>query len=140
MPNNDATALSFLKNHLSGDLYTWMKIAGPGDIDTYFTELKNIWLERNPVISSQASFQQLSTPQEIAPIPQKDDFKIRLARDLQYTGIATDDATLEQFIYDDLQKKLGSRTAHIRKSPFEPRSVNATKKAIRKVKQKVLVK
>src|SRR3989337_319880 len=24
--NNDATALSFLKNHLSGDFYTWMKI------------------------------------------------------------------------------------------------------------------
>jgi hypothetical protein len=42
VPNNDSTALSFLKNHLSGDLYTWMKIAGPGDIDTYFTELKNI--------------------------------------------------------------------------------------------------
>jgi hypothetical protein len=33
-----------------------MKIAGPSDIDTYFTELKNIWLERNPVVSSQASF------------------------------------------------------------------------------------
>ena len=66
-------------------------------------------------------------------IPQKDDFKIWLARDLQYTEIATDDATLEKFIYDDLQKKLGSRTAHVRKSPFEPRSVNATKKVVRKV-------
>src|SRR3954453_14457065 len=39
--NNDATALGFLKNHLSGDFYTWMKIAGPNDIDAYFTELKN---------------------------------------------------------------------------------------------------
>src|ERR1043165_854156 len=27
VPNNDATALAFLKNHLSGDFYTWMKIA-----------------------------------------------------------------------------------------------------------------
>jgi len=52
---------------------------------------------------------------------------------LQYTGIATDDATLEKFIYDDLQKKLGSRTAHVRKSPFEPKSVNTTKKVVRKV-------
>jgi hypothetical protein len=30
---------------------------------------------------------------------------------LQYTGIATDDVTLEKFIYNDLQNKLGSRTA-----------------------------
>jgi hypothetical protein len=58
---------------------------------------------------------------------------------LQYTGIATDDATLEQFIYDDLQKKLGSRTAHVRKSPFELRSVNATKKVVRKVVPKKVV-
>ncbi|PKK64880.1 hypothetical protein RhiirC2_786904 [Rhizophagus irregularis] len=93
--NNDATALSFLKNHLSGDFYTWMKIANPANIDAYFTELKNLWLERNPAISSQASFQQISTSQEIAPTLQKDDFKIRLARDLSYSGIATDDATLE---------------------------------------------
>jgi hypothetical protein len=55
---------------------------------------------------------------------------------LQYTGIATDDATLEKFIYDDLQKKLGSRTAYVRKSSFEPRSVNATKKVVRKVAPK----
>ncbi|PKC63769.1 hypothetical protein RhiirA1_463308 [Rhizophagus irregularis] len=31
----------------------------------------------------------------------KDDFKIRLARDLAYSGIVTDDATLENFIYED---------------------------------------
>ena len=42
VPNNDATALSFLKNHLTGDFYTWMKIANPADIDAYFTELKNL--------------------------------------------------------------------------------------------------
>src|SRR3954451_20944736 len=55
VPNNDVTALAFLKNHLSGDFYTWIKIAGPNDIDAYFTELKNLWLERNPVISSNGS-------------------------------------------------------------------------------------
>ncbi|GES89924.1 hypothetical protein GLOIN_2v1778214 [Rhizophagus clarus] len=46
--DNDATVLSFLKNHLSGDFYTWMKIANPAGIDAYFTNLKNIWLECNP--------------------------------------------------------------------------------------------
>ena len=54
MLNNNATALSFLKNHLSGDFYIWMKIANPANINAYFTELKNLWLERNPIVSSQA--------------------------------------------------------------------------------------
>src|SRR5215217_5794021 len=99
-----------------------MRIAGPGGIDACFTQLKDLWLERNPSVSTgqipilhQPEFQ----PVIPTPISQKDDFKIRLARDLQYTGIATDDVTLEQFIYDDLKKKLGWTTAHVRKSPFE---------------------
>ncbi|RGB37320.1 hypothetical protein C1646_757094 [Rhizophagus diaphanus] len=45
-------------------------------------------------------------------------------RDLAYTGIATDDATLEKFIYDDLQR----------------RSAYATKKVVRKVVPKVSAK
>ena len=146
--NNDATALSFLKNHLSGDFYTWMKIANPPDIDAYFTELKNLWLERNPVITSSgagsygiASIQQTI---ETLPIPKKDDFKIQLARDLAYTGIASDDATLEKFIYEELQKRLGRKVTNVRRSPFaeEPqvRNTNATKKVVRKRVQKAPVK
>ncbi|PKY35498.1 hypothetical protein RhiirB3_456381, partial [Rhizophagus irregularis] len=65
--------------------------------------------------------------------PQKDDFKIRLARDLAYSGIVTDDATLENFIYEELQKRLGGKAAHVRKSPFTPRSAYATKKIVRKI-------
>ncbi|GES93459.1 hypothetical protein GLOIN_2v1772633 [Rhizophagus clarus] len=145
--NNDATTLSFLKNHLLGDFYTWMKIANPANIDAYFTELKNLWLERNPIISSsgmpyrQVPIQQLVSSQETAPIqPQKDDFKIRLARDLAYTGIGTYNATLENFIYEELKKRLGGQTAHVRKSPFIPRSAYATKKVIRKVVPKASAK
>ncbi|GES76190.1 hypothetical protein GLOIN_2v1772633 [Rhizophagus clarus] len=134
--DNDATALSFLKNHLTGDFYTWMKIANPSGINAFFTNLKNIWLKRNPVISSQVSFQQLAIAQEIPPILKKDDFKIRLAMDLQYTGIATDDETLEKFIYKDLGRKLGGKTAHARKSPFTHRSTYTMKKVVRKVVQK----
>src|SRR5436190_1050663 len=121
VPNNDATAIAFLKNHLSGDFYTWMKIANPANIDAYFTELKNLWLERNPIVSTQLpiipQLELLTTP-----IPKKDDFKSRLARDLSYAGIVTDDETLEKFIYEELQKRLGAKTAHVRKSPFAPRS------------------
>ncbi|POG68568.1 hypothetical protein GLOIN_2v1778214, partial [Rhizophagus irregularis DAOM 181602=DAOM 197198] len=35
-------------HQLSGDLYTWMRIANPASIDAFFTELKNLWLERPP--------------------------------------------------------------------------------------------
>jgi transcription elongation factor Elf1 len=55
---------------------------------------------------------------------------------LAYSGIVTDDATLETFIYEELQKRLGGKTAHVRKSPFAPRSVYATKKVVRKVTPK----
>ncbi|PKY35353.1 hypothetical protein RhiirB3_456038, partial [Rhizophagus irregularis] len=72
--------------------------------------------------------------------PQKDDFKIRLARDLAYTGIGIDDATLENFIYEELKKRLGGTTAHVRKSPFTSRSAYATKKVIRKVVPKASAK
>ena len=46
--DNDAQVLGFLKSQLSGDLYTWMRIANPAGIDAFFTELKNLWLERPP--------------------------------------------------------------------------------------------
>ena len=73
-------------------------------------------------------------------LPQKDDFKTRLAKDLSYAGIEMDDATLEKFIYDELKRRLGGTTAHIRKSPFAPRSINATKKVIKKVVSKAPAK
>ena len=55
---------------------------------------------------------------------------------MSYTGIEIDDETLEKFIYDELKRRLGGTTAHIRKSPFTPRSINATKKVVRKVVSK----
>ena len=131
-----ADVLPYLYSHMSQYMEMRLRQANPANLDTFFTNLRQIWLECRGKIAEQAPL----PSQALTTQSQKDDFKIRLARDLQYTGIATDDATLEQFIYDDLQKKLGSRTAHIRKSPFEPKSINATKKAIRKIKQKASVK
>src|SRR3954447_23075013 len=143
IPNNDTTALAFLKNHLSGDFYTWMKIAGPVDIDAYFTKLKNLWLERNPCVSTQIPI----VSQPIQPIltPQNDtlaegnkalELVKRLSKDLDYSGIATDVDTIGTFIYDDLGRRLGRKTNHNRRSPFaelQVRNTNATKKTVRKV-------
>ena len=50
--DNDARVLGFLKSYLSGDLFTWMRIADPGDIDAFFIQLKDLWLERNPSVST----------------------------------------------------------------------------------------
>jgi hypothetical protein len=44
--DNDAQVLGFLKSQLTGDFYTWMRIANPAGINAFFTELKNMWLER----------------------------------------------------------------------------------------------
>ncbi|GBB96225.1 hypothetical protein RclHR1_27010002 [Rhizophagus clarus] len=124
----DADALPYLFNQLPSDLEMRVRIANPATVIAFFTDLRNIWHE------SAGKRIQAHT---IAPVnytaqPQKDDFKIRLARDLAYTGIGTDDATLENFIYEELKKRLGGQTAHVRKSPFTPRSAYATKKVVRK--------
>ena len=59
---------------------------------------------------------------------------------MAYTGIGADDATLEKFIYEELKKRLGAQTAHVRKSPFTPRSAYVTKKVVRKVVPKTSAK
>ncbi|GBC10224.1 hypothetical protein RclHR1_09450008 [Rhizophagus clarus] len=128
----DADALPYLFNQLPSDLEMRVRIANPATVIAFFTDLRNIWHE------SAGKRIQAHT---IAPVnytaqPQKDDFKIHLARDLAYSGIVTDDTTLENFIYEELQKRLGSKTTHVRKSPFTPRSAYATKKVVRKVVQK----
>src|SRR5947207_9563071 len=87
------------------------------------------------------AIQQIPGPsQTLAIQPQKDDFKVHLARDLQYSGISSDDAALEQFIYNELDRRLGGKSAHIRKSPFAPKSAYATKKVVRKVAPKKTIK
>src|SRR4051812_15643535 len=101
-----------------------MRGVGPLTITAFFTNLKDMWLERNPYVSTQLPIELSKAPigQLVlsTPASQKDDdFKVRLARDLAYNGIAMDDETLENFIYEELQKRLGARTAHIRKSPFK---------------------
>ncbi|GBB87690.1 hypothetical protein RclHR1_14190001, partial [Rhizophagus clarus] len=117
MPDTDA--LPYLFNQLPSDL----------EMRPYKNK---IWLESKGRITEQQSYPNQALPAQ----PQKDDFKIRLARDLAYTGIGTDDATLENFIYEELKKRLGGQTAHVRKSPFTPKSAYATKKVVRKVVQK----
>src|SRR6185369_12404557 len=46
--NDDANALSFLMDHLPNDLFNRIENANPANINTFFTDLKNLWLKRRP--------------------------------------------------------------------------------------------
>src|SRR3954471_1775892 len=127
-----------------------MQGVSPLTITAFFTNLKDMWLERNPCVSAQIPI--VSQPIQHILIPQNDtlaernkalELVKRLSKDLDYSGIATDVDTIGTFIYDDLGRRLGCKTNHNRRSPFvEPqvRNTNATKKAVRKVVQKAPVK
>src|SRR5205814_8081756 len=136
-----------LYEHLPNKLSVRMRMIAPADLNAYFQNLRTLWLECGGQVweeSEKPPIQQIPGPygtpspsaerfngQALVIQPQKDDFKIRLARDLSYAGIVTDDTTLEKFIYEELQKRLGAKTAHVRKSPITPRSAYATKKVVR---------
>ncbi|CAG8721545.1 7182_t:CDS:2 [Cetraspora pellucida] len=49
--DNDAQVLGFLKSHLTGNFYTWMRIVNPVGINAFFTELKNMWLKHRQNLS-----------------------------------------------------------------------------------------
>jgi uncharacterized protein YoxC len=127
-----AEVLPYLYEHMPQYMEMRLRQANPANLDAFFTDLRRIWLESRGRIAEQPATPSLSKTLSTS-LPQKDDFKTRLARDLSYAGIEMDDATLEKFIYDELKRRLGGTTAHVRKSPFAPRSINATKKVIRKV-------
>ncbi|GET02584.1 hypothetical protein GLOIN_2v1773489 [Rhizophagus clarus] len=55
--DNDAQTIGFLKNHLSGDLYTWMRAVAPATINAFFTNLKDMWLERAPNLNGGQNYQ-----------------------------------------------------------------------------------
>src|SRR5579871_788604 len=106
-----ADVLPYLYEHMPNYIEIRLRQGNPVDLNAFFSDLRKIWLEsrgRNDGGSNQPS----PAPIVTVPVqqPVKDDFKLRLARDLQYTGIATDDASLEKFIYDELTNRL-TRTA-----------------------------
>ena len=74
VPNNDANALGFLMKHLPDELFTRMKVAQPTDIDAFFTNLKNMWLERRPSLFNYGSANTMNgmasqVPQQIVQQP-----------------------------------------------------------------------
>src|SRR3954454_10932410 len=123
-----------------------MRGVNPLTITAFFTNLKDMWLERNPCVSTQIPIvsqpiQPILTPQNDIIAEGNKAFELvkRLSKDLDYSGIATDVDTIGTFIYDDLGRRFGRKTNHNRRSPFselQVRNTNATKK-VKRVIQKV---
>ncbi|RGB24316.1 hypothetical protein C1646_773272 [Rhizophagus diaphanus] len=94
-----------------------LRQANLANLDAFFTDFQTLTIQ--PQKDSQAEH----------------DFIVRLAKDLDYLGVTTDLSVLGPHIYDELGKRLGRKTAHVRRSPFselQVRNTNATKKAVRK--------
>ena len=87
--------------------------------------MRRIWLECRGRIAEQTPIQPtphiLNTP--LTPSTLQNNIAldnwVQLAKDLQYTGISNDPTILKDFVYEELKKRLGGKTAHVRKNPFE---------------------
>jgi hypothetical protein len=113
-----ADAIEYLYRHMPQYMEMKLRQANLANLDAFFTDLRRIWLESRGRIAEQQP-----SPSQTLPIIQlpKDDFKIWLARDLAYSGIVTDDATLENFIYEELQKRLGGKQLMLERVPLRPK-------------------
>src|SRR6185312_6842944 len=139
-PNNNADALAILWNHLPDELFSRMEITAPANIDEFFTNLKNIWLKRQPSTFTYNGNRNLpvivsnSTPTPYQPQFNPQENRNRALERLESIAMRlgySDDASrnpdaLESFIEDELYNRLGYANYHIcravhsvpRKEPF----------------------
>src|SRR4051794_3728331 len=90
-----ADVLPYLYEHMPHYMEMRLRQANPANLDAFFSDLRRIWLE-----SRGRNIEQKSSPSQALTIqPQKDlltegakalEFTKQLAKDLDYTGIATD--------------------------------------------------
>jgi hypothetical protein len=100
-----------------GDLYTWMRIANPDDTEAFFTELKNLWLERNPNIygGNHLTVQTISS----TPVQPQSNKALELfaeiAQHLEYTGNMYNAKNVYSFVECELYNRLGGIEAYLAK-------------------------
>ncbi|RHZ89753.1 hypothetical protein Glove_11g85 [Diversispora epigaea] len=129
-PNDNDDALAILWNHLPDELFSRMENAAPADIDAFFTDLKNIWLKRQPSTFTYNGNRNLSViTTNSSPIPyqlQPQEIKNRsfdhldsIAERLGYSDNASRNPdALANFIEDELYSRLGHANYNLRKEPF----------------------
>ncbi|RHZ78712.1 hypothetical protein Glove_157g64 [Diversispora epigaea] len=129
-PNDNDDALAILWNHLPDELFSRMENGAPADIDAFFTNLKNIWLKRQPSTFTYNGNRNLSViTTNSSPIPyqlQPQEIKNRsfdhldsIAERLGYSDNASRNPdALANFIEDELYSRLGHANYNLRKEPF----------------------
>jgi hypothetical protein len=137
-----ADALPYLYNHLPNKISIRMRMIAPADLNLFFQNLRSLWLECGGQVweGSELTPLQVSIQPQRSSVAEEDWFQ--LAKDLEYPGISKDQTVLKAYVYDKLGKRLGCRTAHVRKNPLavlQIRYTNATKKVVRKVTPKKVV-
>jgi len=146
-PNNNADALAILWNHLPEELFTRVKIANPGDINAFFTAIKNTWQERKPatftyngglngtalILPSSLSHMQeqpLESAQQVSRNKKAYEHLEIIAMRLGYPDNAPRDPNaFDKFIEDELENRLGYENYHIKKINTV-RKVSGTKRCL----------
>src|SRR6185312_7693512 len=156
-PNNNADALAILWNHLPEELFTRVKIANPGDINAFFTAIKNTWQERKPatftyngglsgtplILPSSLSHMQeqpLESAQQVSRNKKAYEHLEIIAMRLGYPDNAPRDPNaFDKFIEDELENRLGYENYHIKKINTV-RKVSGTKRSVPAIQQQKLVR
>uniref|UniRef100_U9SSK4 CCHC-type domain-containing protein n=1 Tax=Rhizophagus irregularis (strain DAOM 181602 / DAOM 197198 / MUCL 43194) TaxID=747089 RepID=U9SSK4_RHIID len=148
--DGDVQTVRFLKNHLLGNLYTWMRAVAPAGIDAFFTQLKDMWLERAPNLNGGQNYQSNSSTEidklnsKIASLeaqlvqliqaqPQNNDalekMYIRAVRLGMPVDAPKDLTSLDNYINDELIRRLGvANTNYTKLSKKYSQMVNVVKK------------
>src|SRR5215471_17311584 len=77
-----AEAVEYLYGHMPQYMEMRLRQVAPANIDAFFTNLRTIWLESRGRVAKHPDSNQTINLQS-----KKDDFKTRLAKDLDYSGI-----------------------------------------------------
>jgi hypothetical protein len=87
-----------------------IKIGNLVDLNAFFTQLNDKWLEAGGRVSvssfNEETLSHSSIQKNLLTEGKKEiDFTNKIARDLQYSGLTSDIDTLEHFIYEELTEK-----------------------------------
>ena len=124
-----ADLLPYLYDHIPDNLEMRIRITAPANLEAFFTELRNKWLESGGLSGISPSVSTLPI-QQIPQFSQKNDALekfVNIAVRLGYSGDLSDPIAIHKFVETELNKKYGSQTNHIKKEPFGQN--NNTKRA-----------
>ncbi|RHZ82540.1 hypothetical protein Glove_109g110 [Diversispora epigaea] len=106
-----------------------IRITTPANLEAFFTELKNKWLESGGLSGISPSVSTLPI-QQIPQFSQKNNALekfVNIAVRLGYSSDLSDPIAIHKFVETELNKKYGLQTNHIKKEPFGQN--NNTKRA-----------